>query len=256
MKRTVIGKRLVPVALLVLGLVVGCATTPPAEVHDDNAEVTQAIAAAKAAIAKAKAVDWIWRDTEKFLKQAEDEAAVPGGQKSLAIKLANKAQNQAEMAVNQYYLEKAKVMFDEATTMQGLDANQTNALSDADKAIRNSEGRRAYDLLTPLMSEIRTSSRAASIEYEVVHGDSLWAISGRAETYNNPYQWPLIYKANRDKIKDADLIYPGQNFSVDSNPSAADSQSAIDHARNRGAWSIGVVEESDRNYLGGSLDLQ
>jgi len=252
MKKTVIGKRLVPVALLVLGLVVGCASTPPAEVHDENAEVTQAIDAAKAAIAKAKALDWIWRDTEKFLKQAEDEAAVPGGQKSLAIKLANKARSQAELAVNQYYLEKAKVMFDEAAAMQGLDANQTNALSDADKAIRKAEGRKAYDLLTPLLSEIR----AASIQYEVVRGDSLWAISGKAETYNNPYQWPLIYKANRDKIKDADLIYPGQNFSVDRNPSAADSQAAIDHARNRGAWSIGVVEESDRSYLGGSLDLQ
>lgn len=64
MKKTVIGNRLVPVALLVLGLVVGCASTPPAEVHDENAAVNQAIDAAKAAIAKAKSVDWIWRDTE------------------------------------------------------------------------------------------------------------------------------------------------------------------------------------------------
>jgi len=90
----------------------------------------------------------------------------------------------------------------------------------------------------------------------VVRGDSLWAISGKAETYNNPYKWPLIYKANRDQIKDADLIYPGQNFAVDRNPSAADAEMAIDHGRNGGAWSIGVVEESYRNYLGGSLDLQ
>jgi len=251
MKKTVIGKRLASVAL-VLGLVVGCASSPPEAVHDENAEVNQAIDAAKAAIAKAKALDWIWRDTEKFLKQAEDEAAVPGGQKSLAIKLANKARNQAEMAVNQYYLEKAKVMFDEASAMQGLNANQSNALGDADKAIRNARGRKAYDLLTPLLTEIR----AASVQYEVVSGDSLWAISGKAETYSDPYKWPLIYKANRNKIKDADLIYPGQNFTVDRNPSAGDAQAAIDHARNRGAWSIGVIEESDRNYLGGSLDLQ
>ncbi len=250
MKRTVFGKRLVSLAL-VLGLVAGCASTPP-EGAGDNAEVTQAIDAAKASIAKAKAVDWIWRDTEKILKQAENEAAAADGQKSLAIKLANKARDQADMAVNQYYLEKAKVMFDEASAMQGLDANQQNALSDADKAIRSAQGRKAYDLLTPLMTEIR----AASMQYEVERGDSLWSISGKAETYNNPYQWPLIYKANRDQIKDADLIHPGQNFTVDRNPSAADSQMAIDHARNRGAWSIGVVEESDRNYLGGNLQLQ
>jgi nucleoid-associated protein YgaU len=251
MKKNVFGKQLATVAL-VLGLVVGCASSPPEASRDENAEVNQAIDAAKAAIAKAKAVDWIWRDTEKFLKQAENEAAAADGQKSLAIKLANKARDQADMAVNQYYLEKAKIMFDEASAMQGLDANQTNTLSDADKAIRNAEGRKAYDLLTPLMTEIR----AASMQYEVVHGDSLWSISGKAETYNNPYKWPLIYRANRDQIKDADLIHPGQNFSVDRNPSAGDAQAAIDHARNRGAWSIGVVEESDRNYLGGSLDLQ
>jgi len=251
MKRTVFGKQLVSLAI-VLGLVVGCASTPPEETGDKNAEVTQAIDAAKAAIAKAKAVDWIWRDTEKYLKQAENEANAADGQKSLAIQLANKARDQADMAVNQYYLEKAKVMFGEASAMQGLDANQTNVLSDADKAIRNAQGRKAYDLLTPLMTEIR----AASVQYQVVHGDSLWSISGKAETYNNPYQWPLIYKANRDQIQDADLIHPGQDLAVDRNPSAADTQMAIDHARNRGAWSIGVVEDSDRNYLGGNLDLQ
>ena len=250
MKRTVFGKQLVSLAI-VLGLVVGCASTP-SEDTDRNAEVTQAIDAAKAAIAKAKAVDWIWRDTEKYLKQAENEANAADGQKSLAIKLANKARDQADMAVNQYYLEKAKVMFDEASAMQSLDSNQVNVLSDADKAIRNAQGRKAYDLLTPLMTEIR----AASMQYEVERGDSLWSISGKAETYNNPYQWPLIYKANRDQIKDADLIHPGQSLAVDRNPSAADTQMAIDHARNRGAWSIGVVEDSDRNYLGGNLDLQ
>jgi len=251
MKRTVFGKRLAAVAL-VLGFVVGCASSPPQDTRDENAEVNQAIDAAKAAIAKAKAVDWIWRDTEKFLQQAENEAAAADGQKSLAIQLANKARDQADMAVNQYYLEKAKVMFEEASAMQGLDANQTNTLSDADKAIRNAQGRKAYDLLTPLMTEIR----AASTQYEVVRGDSLWSISGKAETYNNPYKWPLIYRANRDQIKDADLIHPGQNFSVDRNPSAADAQMAVDHARNRGAWSVGVVEESDRDYLGGNLELQ
>ncbi|HEB99468.1 MAG TPA: LysM peptidoglycan-binding domain-containing protein [Thiotrichales bacterium] len=89
------------------------------------------------------------------------------------------------------------------------------------------------------------------MQYTVQRGDSLWAISGKAEIYNNPYQWPLIYKANADKIKDADLIYPGQEFSIDRNPSAAEVDAAIEHAKTRGAWSLGEVEESDRAYLGG-----
>ena len=83
----------------------------------------------------------------------------------------------------------------------------------------------------------------------MVRGDSLWGISGMSEIYGNPYQWPLIYKANRDKIKDADLIYPGQQFDIDRNASATAIDAAIQHARTRGAWSLGVVEDSDMAYL-------
>ncbi|MDH5370686.1 MAG: LysM peptidoglycan-binding domain-containing protein [Gammaproteobacteria bacterium] len=86
-----------------------------------------------------------------------------------------------------------------------------------------------------------------STSYEVNKGDHLWGISG--SSYGNPYKWPLIYKANSDKIKDADLIYPGQVLDVDSNPSDADSAAAINHAKTRGSWSIGVTEESDKAYL-------
>jgi nucleoid-associated protein YgaU len=235
----------------VLGVLAGCASTPKESAVDQGGvKADQAIAAAEAAIAKAKANEWIWRDTEKFLKQAREAAAK--GDSDTAVKLANKARSQAEGALNQYYLEQAKIMLDEASAAQGLSASQQNTLSEADKAIKNAEGRKAYDLLTPLLAEIR----AASMQYEVVRGDSLWAISAKPETYNNPYQWPLIFKANRAQIKDADLIYPGQTFEVDRNPSAADVESAVNHARNRGAWSIGVMEDSDRRFLGGSLRLQ
>ena len=178
--------------------------------------------------------------------------AAAEGDNDTAIKLANKARSEAELAVNQYYLEKAKFLYAEASSAQGLNADQQETLAAGGEAIRNAEGRKAYDLLTPLVAEIR----ASSLQYQVVRGDSLWSISGQQQVYNNPYQWPLIYKANRDKIKDADLIYPGQTFSVDRNPSAGESAAAIDHAKNRGAWSIGVVEQTDRRYLGGSLELQ
>lgn len=92
-------------------------------------------------------------------------------------------------------------------------------------------------------------SGSMSDSYEVAKGDSLWGISGKDAVYGNPYQWPLIYKANSDKIKDADLIYPGQVLGIDTNPSDADKAAAIQHAKTRGSWSIGVTEESDKAYL-------
>ena len=85
--------------------------------------------------------------------------------------------------------------------------------------------------------------------YTVVKGDNLWNISGKDSVYGDPYQWPLIYKANRSQISDADLIHPGQDLSIDRSASSSDVNAAIRHAKSRGAWAIGVVEESDKAYL-------
>ena len=64
------------------------------------------------------------------------------------------------------------------------------------------------------------------------------------DIYANPYQWPLIYRSNSDQIDDADLIYPGQIFSIDRSTTSAQVNAAITHAKNRGAWSVGTVEDS------------
>ena len=44
----------------------------------------------------------------------------------------------------------------------------------------------------------------------VTRGDSLWRIS--RSTYGEGVRYSVIYKANRDQIRDPDLIYPGQIF--------------------------------------------
>lgn len=52
------------------------------------------------------------------------------------------------------------------------------------------------------------------INYTVVKGDHLWGISKKKEHYDNPFAWPIIYRANRDQIKNPDLIYPKQIFKI------------------------------------------
>ena len=44
--------------------------------------------------------------------------------------------------------------------------------------------------------------------WTVVEGNNLWGIACKEEVYNVPEKWPLIYRANKDQIEDADLIYP------------------------------------------------
>jgi nucleoid-associated protein YgaU len=85
--------------------------------------------------------------------------------------------------------------------------------------------------------------------YEVKRGDNLWNIAGQSRIYGNPYQWPLIYRANSDKIKDADLVHPGQNLAINRMASGAEIDAAVQHARTRGAWSVGVTEAADKAYL-------
>lgn len=52
------------------------------------------------------------------------------------------------------------------------------------------------------------------INYTVVKGDCLWNIAKKKEHYGNPLAWPTIYNANRDQIKDPDLIFPKQVFKI------------------------------------------
>ena len=95
-------------AILSLLLINGCAglasTSSTGSASKASPEATAAIASAGSAIKAAKANNWIWRDTEKFLKQAK--AAADKGDNAAAVKLAKKAKFQAETAVAQYKLEK------------------------------------------------------------------------------------------------------------------------------------------------------
>lgn len=183
---------------LVLGVAVGCASTPEPETNESERLAAEAIASAQAAIEEAAALGAEWRDAQSVLDEAK--AAYEAGDYETAISLANQAESMARAAID-----------------------ELNAARQAEPA---------------------TST------YEVVAGDNLWNIAGKGSVYGNPYQWPLIYKANKGKINDADLIYPGQMFDIDESPSASEVNAAVNHARNRGAWSIGSVESSDQAYLG------
>ncbi|MDT8453361.1 MAG: LysM peptidoglycan-binding domain-containing protein [Gammaproteobacteria bacterium] len=207
--------RLLFAALLSLGLMTGCATT-----GETGPTAAESIAAAKSANAEAKALGFEWKPTQGIIDSAE--AALAAGNEDEAKALADKARRQAENAIAQ--------------------AKLAESMSEADKA--------ALAGAESDMSEDKQTGAAAGVtSYSVVGGDNLWNISGKEQVYGNSYQWPLIYKNNRNKIKDADLIYPGQMFDIDQNASASQIDAAVNHAKTRGAWSVGDVEQSDLDYL-------
>jgi nucleoid-associated protein YgaU len=253
--------RFLATALVVLGLVAGCATTTePEEPARDIAseqrlkrEAQEAIARAKSSYNEANSLGFAWRDTGKLIKQAEEafamgedkDAVQAGDHFREAKKLADEAYAQSEAAIDQYYLQQAKIKIDKLSTVTGLTAEEQQLLDNARTFYNAGKGRQAYDAA----SRLEAMLAAKRMVYEVMAGDSLWGIAGQGNVYGDPYQWPLIYKANADQIKDADLIYPGQQLEIERNPGAAAVDAAIQHAKTRGAWSLGVVEESDKAFL-------
>ena len=56
------------------------------------------------------------------------------------------------------------------------------------------------------------ATTGAATTYTVVSGDSLSKIAKRQ--YGDAQKWPVIFEANRDTIKDPDLIHPGQVLKI------------------------------------------
>jgi len=53
--------------------------------------------------------------------------------------------------------------------------------------------------------------------YKVKRGDCLINIAKNKEIFNNPWLWPLIYRANRDQIRNPHYIYVGQKLFIPRN---------------------------------------
>ena len=67
--------------------------------------------------------------------------------------------------------------------------------------------------------------------YTVTDGENLFAIAGRRKVYGDSLLWPLIYKANRDQIKDPQQIYPGQLLTIPRDISEQEMEQARTTAR-------------------------
>jgi len=89
-------------------------------------------------------------------------------------------------------------------SLEGLQRNRVSALPEFFDRVHN-QMPNAMDAWQEAPTEIN---------YTVVRGDHLWGIAKKGEHYGNPFAWPKIYAANRDQIKNPDLIYPKQIFKI------------------------------------------
>jgi nucleoid-associated protein YgaU len=237
----------VAIALVFAG-VAACATNKPAPAPQAAAPaasaVTQTISDAQAVVASAQAPCTDTGNASDLISQAQAAATTDANK---AQSLAGQAKQTASDSMNSCYAAKDKDLVAQAQGFSGLNADQQARLAQAQADMAAGNNKAAYDILAALVAELQ----AAKMTYSVVKGDSLWRIAGKSDVYGNPYEWPLIYKANADKIKHADLIFPKQQFDVMKNPAKADADAAADYAKHRGAWRGHKADKKDKKFANG-----
>jgi nucleoid-associated protein YgaU len=82
--------------------------------------------------------------------------------------------------------------------------------------------------------------------YVVSAGDALWSIAARKEVYGDPLLWPIIYRANRDQIKDPRQVYPGQTLNIPRGVSAAELEEARNGARLSDIFPVNQILKNSR----------
>jgi hypothetical protein len=228
--------KIASIALITSGFAVGCQqsdSTMTSSSEDDamaeecqgaTPEVRNAIYAAKLKNARARNLGANWEYNANIIASAE------------------KAAEECDFIRAKILAAKA-----EQNAIDAIAAMQAKKMEADEMAAAGSED-------TMVEADDSTSAAASANDspylggYLVVGGDNLWNIAGQDGVYGNPYQWPLIYKANSGQIKDADLIYAGQYFYIPKARGAVRA-AAIEHAKNRGAWTLGETEASDLDYL-------
>ncbi|MGA2330579.1 MAG: LysM peptidoglycan-binding domain-containing protein [Syntrophales bacterium] len=112
---------------------------------------------------------------------------------------------------------------------------QAAAQKESAAGVQKSEGQKVAPESGAVTGESRAGAKgkaeAGKMEtYVVKKGDCLWAIAKKKNIYNDAFLWPVIYEANKGKIKKASLIYPGQKLKI---PRSGMTMDAIKDARKK-----------------------
>jgi len=79
-------------------------------------------------------------------------------------------------------------------------------------------------------------------KYTVNDGETLWLIASRKQVYHDAFLWPLLYRANRDQIRDPRRIYTGQVLNIPRNLGEAELKEARATARKSDIFPLPLLQ--------------
>ena len=159
---------------------------------------------------------WVGCGGEEAVPESSRKSATAAAGK-LAYESPREAEKRVEKAENA--LEKAKKEGSELYAQETYE-EAAKTVEEAKKAVEENKERAARKLAEKAEKLVRDAKRETRVNiekgttYTVRKGDNLWDLSESDFAYNNPWVWPLIWKANDELIENPHLIKIGWELKI------------------------------------------
>jgi nucleoid-associated protein YgaU len=142
----------------------------------------------------------------------------------LAFQKAEMLQSEVQKAKKRLAAEKQQRVAELAAKAE--EEQLMRAAAEAELRLRAQQAAKAAEQSRTTQKKTKESAQTLPSTYTVRRGETLPQISARAEIYNDSTLWPIIYRANRDQIRDPKRLWPGQVFVIPRNFSRDDAVEA------------------------------
>jgi len=147
------------------------------------------------------------------MKEVEAMDIESAHEKNLAIAASLLNESANELKNGRY--EKSEETVDESETIIAAVKNSIERAA-REIALKSAAEKEAAEETAITEEKPAEEERIYVVQWRKKDTDCLWRIS--LAVYNDASLWPAIYIANKDQIKDPDLIFPGQKFKIPPKP--------------------------------------
>ncbi len=209
--------RLLYIALLIF-LTAGCAKLPDELLSRTRTKVSMAYAGGAAELAPGE-----YQLASSALQAAEQQIA--NGEYRVAERTLALSSRYADEALIQARAEKERIAEEQARIAEQQQAEvqrqreekrlaelkQAELKRQRERELAKAKPKVEPQVSEPVEEEPEPEHKPLLVDQvEVLSGEDLAMVAARPEVYNDAQLWPLIYKANRDQIKDPTEIFAGQ----------------------------------------------
>jgi hypothetical protein len=133
----------------------------------------------------------------------------------LAFQKAEMLQSEVQLVKKQLAAEKLQREVELAAKAE--EERLMRAAAEAEIRLRAQQLAKSAESARTALKKTKEPPPPLPFSYTVRRGETLPQISARTEIYNDSTLWPIIYRANRDQIRDPKLLWPGQVFVIPRN---------------------------------------